>query len=87
MFAKVAIQTEATYKLIYRGKLQPKSERHGPVVQRITRLTTNQEIAGSNPAGSATFRQGKRIFLQRKVKVSVGQKKCVEIKRKSKNPP
>ena len=23
---------------------------HGPVAERITRLTTNQEIAGSNPA-------------------------------------
>ncbi len=27
----------------------------GPVAQRITRLTTNQEIAGSNPAWIINF--------------------------------
>ena len=27
----------------------------GPVAQRIRRLTTNQEIAGSSPAGIALF--------------------------------
>ena len=36
--------------------------RYGPVAQRITRLTTDQEIAGSNPAWVVSFCIFHRMF-------------------------
>ena len=38
---------------------------HGPVAQRITRLTTNQEIAGSNPASLDNFSVHVRLLVGR----------------------